>query len=289
MSQQTAQQTTHRTPDDVTTTTRAAPADRYTFGDGAIAADRLALLAATYEPSSARLLRMCGSLAPRRALDLGCGPGHSTRLLHAVVAPTVTVGIDRSPEHVARARDTAPPGIEYAVHDALVAPLPGVTPPDVLYCRFLLTHLRDPARALAVWAGAAAARAALIVEETAEMSSPHPAFRRYYALVAALQRHYGQDLTIGRTLDGALIGSGWHVEIDVASELSLPAARMARLHCLNLATWRDDPFARASFAPQLLDELAVALDAIASGGEAAPPVRHSMRQLVLMKERVLSG
>jgi trans-aconitate 2-methyltransferase len=257
--------------------------NRYTFGDGAVAADRLALLAATYEPSSARLLRMCASLAPRRAIDLGCGPGYSTRLLHALVAPTATAGIDSSADHVARARATAPPGIEYAVHDVTAAPLPGERPPDLLYCRFLLTHLRDPAGALAAWAAATAAGGALIVEETAEMSSPHPAFRRYYELVAALQRHYGQELSIGRTLDRALAGSGWNAEISAVNQLSLPARRMARLHGLNLVTWRHDPFARASFSPWMLDELAAALEAIASGAADAPDVRHSMRQLVLMK------
>jgi hypothetical protein len=118
----------------------------------------------------------------------------------------------------------------------------GEPPPDLLYCRFLLTHLRDPARALAAWASATPDdRATLVVEETAEMSSTHPAFRLYYALVGTLQRHYGQELTIGRTLDRALVGSGWHAEISVTRELALPAARMARLHQLNLATWRHDP------------------------------------------------
>jgi SAM-dependent methyltransferase len=278
MSQHTAEETTDPVAD------RDRDRDRYTFGDTAVAADRLALLAATYEPSSARLLRMCASLAPRRAIDLGCGPGHSTRLLHAVVAPAATLGIDASPEHVARARASAPPGIAYAVHDVTVAPLPGEAPPDLLYSRFLLTHLRDPARVLRRWAAAAAARASLVIEETAEMSSPHPAFRLYYRLVGALQRHYGQELAIGRALDGALVGSGWNVEIGEVRELSLPARRMALLHRLNLATWRHDPYARATFAPRELDELAAALDAIASGAPDAPDVRHSMRQLVLMKQ-----
>jgi SAM-dependent methyltransferase len=261
------------------------PAERYTFGDTPVAADRLALLAATYEPSSARLLRMCGSLAPRRAIDLGCGPGHSTRLLHALVAPAATIGIDASAGHVARARASAPPGIEYAVHDVTVAPLPGDTPPDLLYCRFLLTHLRDPARVLAGWAAAAADHAALVIEETAALSSPHPAFRLYYQLVGDLQRHYGQDLTIGRTLgiDGNVGNVDWNVEMSVLRELSLPARRMARLHALNLATWRHDPFARVSFPPAALDELAAELDEIASGATTAPDVRHSMRQLVLIK------
>jgi SAM-dependent methyltransferase len=257
--------------------------ERYTFGDNPLAADRLALLAATYEPSSARLLRMCASLAPRRAIDLGCGPGYSTRLLHAVVAPEATLGIDSSPEHVARARATAPPGVDYAVHDVTVAPLPGRAPPDLLFCRFLLTHLRDPARVLRGWAAATAARGALVIEETAEMSSSHPGFRLYYQLVGELQRHYGQEMRMGRAVDRALVGSGWSPEIDVVRELALPARRMARLHALNLATWRQDPFARATFAKPLLDELAEVLEAIAAGAADAPDVHHSMRQLVLMK------
>ena len=270
--------------------TGAAPAagDRYTFGDNPVAAERLALLAATYEPSSARLLRLGASLGPRRPVDLGCGPGHSTRLLAAIVSPPVTVGVDRSPDHIARARAAAPPGVEYAVHDVTAAPLPGEAP-DLLYCRFLLTHLGDPARALATWAAAAADGAALVVEETADMTSAHPAFRLYYALVADLQRHYGQELAIGRAMDRLLVGSGWHTEISDLRELSLPARRMARLHGLNLATWRHDPFARASFAPMRLDELAAELEAIAAGTAAAPDVSPTMRQLVLMKVRGRAG
>jgi SAM-dependent methyltransferase len=271
-------------PVDPASRARARP-DRYTFGDGAVAADRLALLAATYEPSSARLLRMCASLAPRWAVDLGCGPGHSTRLVHAVVAPAATLGVDSSPDHVARARASAPPGIEYAVGDVTARPLPGGPPPDLLYCRFLLTHLGDPARALAGWAAAAAPdRAALVIEETAELSSPHPAFRFYYRLVAEMQRHYGQDFAIGRRLGQLSAGTPWRPEISVMRELRLSARRMARLHALNLATWRQDPFARAAFSSDSLDELAVALEEIASGAADAPDVHHVMSQLVLMKQ-----
>jgi trans-aconitate 2-methyltransferase len=123
------------------------------------------------------------------------------------------------------------------------------------------------------------------MEETAEMSSPHPAFGLFYRLVGALQRHYGQELAIGRALDGALVGSGWNVEISALRELSLPAPRMARLHRLNLATWRQDPYARATFATPLLDELAAALDAIACGAAEAPDVHHALRQIVLTSDK----
>jgi SAM-dependent methyltransferase len=251
-----------------------------TFGDGATAADRLALLAAVFEPSSARLLRLLGYLQPRQAIDLGCGPGWSTRLVHAVLAPARTLGLERSPEQVTRGRALAPPGVEYQVHEVTEVPFPGPRP-DFLYSRFLLTHLRDPEQVVAAWGRAAAARAVLVLEETADMTSDHPAFARYYQLVDQLQAAYGQRLRVGAGLTGPF--PGWTTELSLLSPLSLPASRMARLHALNLATWRQDPHARAAFDGDELDRLAARLGAIASGVEAVPPVRVVMRQLVLGK------
>jgi len=261
------------------------PGEHYTFGDTAVAADRLALLAAAFEPSSARLLRLLGYLRPRCAVDLGCGPGWSTRLVHALLAPVATLGLDRSPEHVARAEITAPPGVAYRVHEVTSVPFPG-EPPEFLYSRFLLTHLRDPEAALAAWAEAAADGAVLALEESADMSCDHAAFTRYYQLVEEMQAAYGQRLRIGAKLS-IPARSGWKAELDLLAPLSLPAARMARLHALNIETWRHDPYARACFDGNELDALAVRLGAIARGAEAAPPVKLVMRQMIL--ERGGSG
>ncbi|HEY8924549.1 MAG TPA: class I SAM-dependent methyltransferase, partial [Polyangia bacterium] len=129
--------------------------DRYTFGDSDVAAHRLRLLAAVFEPSSAALLRRCVGLGARRAVDLGCGPGWSTRLVHALIGPDRTLGLDASAEHIARAEADAPPGVEYHVGDVRRLVFSDEsTRPDFLYCRFLLTHLRDPEQVLAAWAGA---------------------------------------------------------------------------------------------------------------------------------------
>jgi SAM-dependent methyltransferase len=255
--------------------------EHYTFGDGATAADRLALLAAAFEPSSARLLRLLGYLRPRCAVDLGCGPGWSTRLVHALLAPAATLGLEQSPANVARAEATAPPGVAYRVHEVTDVPFPG-EPPDFLYSRFLLTHLRDPEAALAAWAEAAADEAVLALEETAEIGCAHPAFVRYYQLCSELQAAYGQRLRIGATLS-VPARSGWKAELDLLAPLSFPAARMARLHALNIETWKNDAFARAQFDAEEIDGLAVRLGAIARGAEAAPVVRVVMRQMILAK------
>lgn len=257
----------------------AARGEHYTFGDSSVAARRLALLAALFEPGSARLLRLLGYRQPRHAVDLGCGPGWSTRLLHALLAPASTLGLDASPEHVERAREAAPPGVEYRVHEVTSAPFPGPAP-DLLYSRFLLTHLRAPDDVLAAWGEAAADGALLVLEETAEIDCAHPAFVRYYQLVDELQAAYGQRLRIGATLVAPPAGP-WKSELDLRTARSLPSARMARLHALNIASWRSDAHAQASFDGDELDRLAAQLEAVARGAEAAPPVRQVMRQLVL--------
>jgi trans-aconitate 2-methyltransferase len=258
------------------------PHDRYTFGDSDLAAHRLRLLAALYEPSSAGLLRLCTGLAARRAVDLGCGPGWSTRLVHAVIGPAVTLGVDASAEHIARAEEVVPPGIEFRVHDVRGLSFPDARP-DFLYCRFLLTHLREPERALAAWAEAAADEATLVIEETETVESDHPAFARYYTLVNDLQRHYGQRHRIGAELAAPPPGSGWKAELSTVRRLALPARQMARLHHLNLLTWRDDPHARDAFDRDELEGLGATLAGIARGDEGAPCVRSAMRQLVLTK------
>jgi len=172
-----------------------APREHYTFGDGAVAADRLALLAAVFEPSSARLLRRLGYLQPQHAVDLGCGPGWSTRLVHALLAPTNTRGFESSPRHIARARELAPPGVTYEEQDVSDESFPGARP-DFLYSRFLLTHLRRPEAIVAKWGRAAAEHAVLVIEETADMSSAHPTFGRYYQMVDELQAAHGQSLRV---------------------------------------------------------------------------------------------
>jgi SAM-dependent methyltransferase len=252
------------------------------FGDDA-AARRSALLAALFEPSTARLLRVLAYRRPRNAVDLACGDGWSTRLVHAFLAPGRTVGLDRSPAHVARASAVAPPGVQYAVHDVAAVPLPGPRA-DFIYGRFSLARVRSPAAALAAWAAAAApGGAVLALEEVAEISCPHSAFARYYELARDLRAARGRPWRVGATL-APTPESGWTSEIDLRTELSLPAAQMARLHALDLAAWYGEPHARAAIDPGELDGLAAELAAVAGGRAPAPPVGVAVRQLVLARE-----
>ncbi len=150
----------------------------------------------------------------------------------------------------------------------------------MVYSRFLLTHLPDPAAAVRTWAGALAPGGRLVLEETVTLRSEHPALQRYYDLVTALQAHYGQRFDIGRQLGELLAAAGLSVEEAGPTVTPLPAARMARLHAMNLRTWGTDEHARKAFDAAELAALQRTLDAIAAGEEQAPPVYGELGQAV---------
>jgi len=258
----------------------------YTFGDHEEASLRLRRLATLYEPETRRLLELVrASDQPhthRLAVDLGCGPGWTTQLLHAVLNPLRTIGIDSSERYVSEARLNCPT-LEFLQHDILQTPFP-VEPADLFLCRFLLTHLPSPRTALAAWAGAAAPGAKLFIHETAWLESTHPALRRYYELVGEMQRHYGQELNVGATLDVSIAGTGWHVLHNLNLVLEKSAREMAQLHLPNLRTWGRNEFAAQAFDRRELDELEADLDAIASGRSDAGIVRNGAKQIVAERE-----
>ncbi len=252
--------------------------DVYTFGDDATAARRLDLLAAVYEPATRALVARWAPPTVCHALDLGCGPGHTTRFLHALTGATRTTGVERSPHYLALARAHPVDGVAYVEADVTRPPLP-VEHADVVLVRFLLTHLADPAAALRAAADVLAPGGRILVQETARLVSRDPALGRYYELVAELQDRHGQALDVGARLAELAAGTGLVTEHAGRRELSQPPREMAALHVLNLRTWRSDPQA-ADFDEDELDALDAALVAIAHGGPAES-VEQDLGELVL--------
>jgi trans-aconitate 2-methyltransferase len=259
--------------------------EHYTFGDTELAARRLQLLARVFEPSSARLLGCLTHADGAVAIDLGCGPGHTTRLLAQHTRAAKVIGLDQSPKLVeAASRRYADARLSFAECDVTSPPFPA--PPAAILCaRFLLTHLRDPERAVRAWAGAALDGARLVLEETAFMIAQEATFFRYYALVERMQAHYGQRTYVGRELSALAQRAApeWVVEASQIVPSLLLATEMARLHSLNLQTWSQDPFALANYDARELVDLGARFDRIASGTLDTPPISLGMGQVVLRR------
>lgn len=256
--------------------------NHYTFGENDLAAERLAHLAAAYERPTRDFLAAWGSKGVEHVIDLGCGPGYTSLLLQAVLEPRLLTGVDASESLLAQARARAS-HLAFVRHDVTQAPFPCARA-DLLFCRFLLTHLHDPGAAVRAWSLAAKPGARLLIQETAALQSDEPVIRRYYELVAALQSAYGQSLNIGTEMDGHVQGQGWRI---VSSELVVveqDARIMARLHAMNIRTWSQDSMARRSFDPREIAAVQCGLDAIVSGQRTARPVLNTLRQLVAVRE-----
>jgi trans-aconitate 2-methyltransferase len=219
----------------------------YAFGDGDAPARRLGLLAEVFDPTSREFLVRDAPPAPWLALDLGCGPGHTTRLISRALGPRRTLGLDLSADFVARAAREAPPGVAFAVHDVAGRPFPE-GPPDLVYARLLVAHLVDPEAAIAAWAAQLAPDGALLVEDTDAIATAHPVLAEYLARVAERLDARGHRLYPGPLL-GALADSSR------LATVSPPAGRAAAMFRLNLDSWCDDEVVHARLARGLEDLL----------------------------------
>jgi len=141
-----------------------------------------------------------------RVADLGCGTGMVTTLLGELVGPTGhVVGVDASGEQIAQARALLAPGlsnVSFIEASAIDTGLPAGSF-DLVYSRFLLIHLTDPARALREMHRLLKRDGILVCEDgdlTSAGSQPPSALDAFADLWGRLGPVRGLDYTLGREL-----------------------------------------------------------------------------------------
>jgi trans-aconitate 2-methyltransferase len=250
----------------------------YSFGDNRLAALRLEYLAAAFAPSSRRFLEDTKPGRVELALDLGSGIGATTALVRDVTNATRVVGYERSGNFLAMARRQYP---EFTFRDIdVLSPKYPDRDADLIYCRFLLTHMHQPADVLTVSVQHLRSGGRLLLEETAAWFSPVPAISRYYELVQQLQAHHGQETLIGKRLAALAAGVAEARATSLLQEMPMAAAVMARLHAMNLATWKADPFMLETHGLRALEDLEGELKAISASSDL-PDGRCVMAQVCI--------
>jgi SAM-dependent methyltransferase len=253
---------------------------RYAFGDSELAAARLEIVARVFEPTTRALLAEVDLHEPGLVIDLGCGPGHSTFLLAEVLAPRHAVGLDLSEEFIERARRFAPSECSFQLHDVTDIPFP-VGPADLLYCRYLLTHLDDPIGVLSRWADQVRAKGFVLLEEVEWIETNVGVLSRYLEIVDEMLRSQSHALYIGSELEHAPVPGGLAKRSSRVGVLPVPPRDAATMFAMNLPTWREHPFVRESVRPEDVDRLQRDLEDLrARPPEGDAKIVWGLRQIV---------
>jgi SAM-dependent methyltransferase len=198
----------------------ATAAAGYVIRGGEAGKRRLELLARVLWPTTLRLLRRAGVRPGMRCLDLGCGGGDVTLALARMTGIPPT-GVDLDQVKLAAARqEAARQGLDVDFREGNVADLAEDAAYDLVYARFVLTHLRNPAVAVERARHALRPGGALVVEDIDFTGSfcypPSAAYEKYCQLYRAAVERRGADPDIGPKLFGILRQAGLadlHVEL----------------------------------------------------------------------------
>jgi SAM-dependent methyltransferase len=208
-------------------------AEAYIIRGGVPGRERLRMVSEIMRPSTATLLSRVGPAPGDRVLDLGCGGGDVTLELARRVRPKGSVvGLDFDPVAVAMAgeesRAAGLANARFVAGDLLAegALAAAGAPFDVVYARFLLSHLADPDAALALIHAAIRPGGRLVVEDVDFAGHfchpPSAAFDRYVALYQAAARRRKADANIGPSLPARLAAAGFE---DTGVAVAQPASR----------------------------------------------------------------
>ena len=254
-----------------------AEGSSYAFGDSRGAAERLSLVAQVFEPPSRDFLNEIQRADVRLAVDLGCGPGFTTLLVRDVVKARRVVGLDNSESFLDLARKNKSSGVSFFRHDVTVVPFP-VEPADLIYCRFLVTHLLNPGEMLTKWATQLRRDGLLMVDEVESIESSGPAFTKYLEIVGRLLDRRGSRLLIGPLLNSITALPETDRLSSRARKHRVDPRAAARMFRLNLENWQHD----AQLTKEdraALPELSTELEQISADGSSEEIVWH-LRQIV---------
>ena len=249
----------------------------YAFGDTDVAARRLRLVAKVFEPEMRSFLS-CVQVRPRLAVDLGCGPGHTTRLVAEVLRPERTVGLDTSGRFVEMAHAEPSDGLEYFEHDVATTPFP-VGPADMMFCHLLLPHLRDPAAALCTWATQLGPAGLLLVDEVANIRTTQPIFQRYVDMVETVMVERGGHLYAGDIVAQLDSIPGLEMAFSRQVELSVSTAHAATMFRMDVVVWGRMPTMRNLFPRSSVLEIESDLEELTNSTSKCEIV-WDMRQLM---------
>jgi SAM-dependent methyltransferase len=189
--------------------------EEYVLATGKAAVHRLWLLHSIYSPAAKRVLLQAGLRPGMNIADFGCGVGATTRMFSELTGRFGrVVGIDVHAAQLEEARQACANGgfanVTFLHADACDTKLPANSF-DLVYCRFLLLHLPNPADCVSEMYRVLKPGGVLVLEdgdlESAE-SIPPSAMNAFGELFSRLGPIRGVNYSISRDLFHMLKAAG---------------------------------------------------------------------------------
>jgi SAM-dependent methyltransferase len=179
----------------------------YVIRGGLAGRERLRILARVMWPTTKALFDRIGVADTARCLDVGCGGGDVTLELARLAPNGQVMGIDLDEIELELARSelaaTGISNVTYRREDVLEMPRDAARY-DLIYVRFVLTHLNDPAEGLAALRERLAPEGVIVIEDidySGHFCYPDSAaFTRYLELYTQVAASRGCDPNIGPRL-----------------------------------------------------------------------------------------
>lgn len=149
---------------------------------------------------------------------------------------------------------------------------------DLIFCRMLLTHLRDPLSVLERWGTQLRPRGFLLVEEVEWIQTEHVVLRRYLEIQATLLRQQANELYIGPRLEHYQGNARLTCRLSRVYPLPVSTAQAARLFALNLPSWKQHPFIQQQYGT-IIDHVEHELQVLATTPSREGENMWGMRQL----------
>lgn len=213
---------------------------RYVIRGGVEGRERLRLLADVMGPSTRALLADVGVPAGASCLDVGCGGGDVTfELAHAAGPAGRVLGVDRDETKLDMARregdERGLSNVAFQARDVTAWEPDELF--DVIYARFLLTHLADPAHLISALRRHVRPGGAIVLEDIdfrGHFAEPDcPALRRYVEFYTKSVQRRGADPNIGPRLPALLRAAGI---ADIRMKLAHPVALQGGIKLLTCVT-----------------------------------------------------
>jgi trans-aconitate 2-methyltransferase len=180
------------------------------------------------------------------------------------------------------ARPSAKDGISFVRHAVTAAPFPTVAA-DLIYCRFLLSHLPRPQDQAAKWSTQLRPGGILLLEEVEWIRTTDPVFGLYLEMVAAMLERQGNNLYVGPLLEAMADPPDMSRRSSQLATFAPASRQAAKMFLMNLRVWREEPFVREVYGEETLSNLESDLAPLAESGSSGK-ITWGLRQLAYQRD-----